>query len=101
MNLLLNARDAIDERNGEGEIKVVTCLREQEIIAEISDNGVGIAPENVNRVFDPFFSTKTGDKGTGLGLAVSYSIVAAHGGRISIAPKEQGTIVTIAFPEAV
>lgn len=105
LNLLLNARDAIDERNGEGseegKIQVMTCLREQEIVAEISDNGVGIASENVNRVFDPFFSTKTGGKGTGLGLAVSHSIVAAHGGRIGIVPKEQGTTVIIAFPEAV
>ncbi|MFN7927641.1 MAG: ATP-binding protein [Blastocatellia bacterium] len=101
LNLLLNARDAIDEGVSAGAIKVVTCARAQEIIAEISDNGIGIAPENLHRVFDPFFSTKTGGKGTGLGLAVSHSIVAAHGGRISIAPKEQGTAVTIAFPEIV
>lgn len=103
LNLLLNARDAIDESisagGDAGEITVATAVREQEVVAEISDNGIGIVPENLYRVFDPFFSTKAGGKGTGLGLAVSHSIVAAHGGRISITPKEQGTTVTITFPE--
>ncbi|HEX4947967.1 MAG TPA: ATP-binding protein [Blastocatellia bacterium] len=101
LNLLLNARDAIDEagRNGNGEIKVTTRREAAEVIVEISDNGVGISPENLKRIFDPFFSTKSSGKGTGLGLAVSHSIVAAHGGRINIAPQARGTLVTIAFPE--
>ena len=102
LNLLLNARDAIDEadNNGSGAIKVATRRVEQEVVVEIADNGSGISPENLDRVFDPFFSTKPSGKGTGLGLAVSHSIVAAHGGRIAITPQTQGTMVTIAFPEA-
>lgn len=102
LNLLLNARDAIDEadRNGNGEIKISTRRDAHEIIVEIADNGIGIHPDNLERIFDPFFSTKPKGKGTGLGLAVSHNIVAAHGGRISIAPQTQGTMVTIAFPEA-
>ena len=102
LNLLLNARDAIDDRgqDGNGEIKVTTRRDAHEIIVEIADNGIGIASENLERIFDPFFSTKPSGKGTGLGLAVSHSIVAAHGGRIAITPQVQGTIVIVAFPEA-
>jgi signal transduction histidine kinase len=102
LNLLLNARDAIEEagNNGSGEIKIVTRRTEQEVIVEITDNGIGITPENLARLFDPFFSTKPTGQGTGLGLAVSHGIVAAHGGRIAITPLTQGTQVTIAFPES-
>jgi signal transduction histidine kinase len=100
LNLLLNARDAIDEADRAGAIQIITRRAAREIVVEIADNGVGIAPEHLARIFDPFFSTKPSGKGTGLGLAVSHSIVTAHGGRIHIAPQAQGTLVTIAFPEA-
>jgi signal transduction histidine kinase len=102
LNVLLNARDAIDEagHNGAGEIKIATRRIEHEVLVEIADNGSGIAPEHLARIFDPFFSTKPSGKGTGLGLAVSHSIIAAHGGRIAITPQTQGTMVTIAFPES-
>ncbi len=101
LNVLLNARDAIDEssQREHGEIQVATRRAEHEVIVEIADNGSGISPENIERIFDPFFSTKPSGKGTGLGLAVSHSIIAAHGGRIAITPQTQGTMVTIAFPE--
>ncbi len=99
LNVLLNARDAIEAADRDGEIQITTRREAQEIIVEIADNGLGIAPENLERIFDPFFSTKPSGKGTGLGLAVSHSIVAAHGGRIAITPQVQGTVVTIAFPE--
>jgi signal transduction histidine kinase len=101
LNLLLNARDAIEEaENDAGEIRLTTRREAEEIIAEITDNGSGIAPENLAHIFDPFFSTKPGGKGTGLGLAVSHSIIAAHGGRISITPQARGTSVIVAFPVA-
>jgi signal transduction histidine kinase len=101
LNVLLNARDAIDEagHNDAGEIKIATRRIEHEVLVEIADNGSGIAPEHLARIFDPFFSTKPSGKGTGLGLAVSHSIIAAHGGRIAITPQAQGTTVTIAFPD--
>ena len=102
LNLLLNARDAIDEsrHKDSGAISVTTRRAEHEVIVTIADNGSGISPDNLERVFDPFFSTKPSGKGTGLGLAVSHSIVAAHGGRIAITPQAEGTLVTIAFSEA-
>ncbi len=102
LNVLLNARDAIDEADNRenGAIKVATRRSASEVIIEIADNGLGVAPENLDRIFDPFFSTKPSGKGTGLGLAVSHSIIAAHGGRIAITPQAQGTMVLIAFPEA-
>jgi signal transduction histidine kinase len=98
LNLLLNARDAIGEDATTGEINISTLQSNGEVCIEIADNGVGIAPENLERIFDPFFTTKPKGQGTGLGLAVSHSIVTAHGGRISVAPQASGTRFTIAFP---
>jgi PAS domain S-box-containing protein len=66
----------------------------------IGDTGHGIAPAHMQRVFEPFFSTK-GSKGTGLGLAISQRIVENHGGRIEIASQEgAGTICTVLLPRA-
>ncbi|MCA1594372.1 MAG: hypothetical protein LC754_17450 [Acidobacteria bacterium] len=81
-NLLLNARDAIPDS---GRIRLRTvCGEDDEIIVEVFDNGIGIAPENIARIYDPFFTTKGVGKGTGLGLAVSYGIVQEHAGHIFV-----------------
>ncbi len=102
LNLLLNARDAIETSDNEaGAITISTRVQNGEVIAEFADNGIGIMSENMERIFDPFFTTKPTGKGTGLGLAVSHSIVAAHGGHIHIKPLEKGTAVVVAFPETV
>ncbi|HKX32674.1 MAG TPA: ATP-binding protein [Blastocatellia bacterium] len=98
LNLLLNARDAIDDAATDGEIVVSTCLDEGEVRAQIADNGSGIPPGNLQRIFDPFFTTKARGQGTGLGLPVCHGIVTAHGGRISAANRERGTLFVIAFP---
>lgn len=98
LNLLLNARDALDGRNGDAEITVRLHSNEQEVTVEVADNGSGIAPEHAAKLFDPFFTTKPAGKGTGLGLAVSHSIITAHGGRISVESLDVGTCVTVAFP---
>ena len=98
LNLLLNARDAIGEEPGGGEITVTTRRDGGEVWAQIADDGGGIPAENLARIFDPFFSTKPKGQGTGLGLAVCHSIVAAHGGRISAAARSRGTVFTVAFP---
>jgi signal transduction histidine kinase len=99
LNILLNARDAMPDG---GRLDVRTCydLEPEEMIVEISDNGTGIAPEHAAHIFDPFFTTKPAGAGTGLGLAVSYRIVTAHGGRIEIAPNNgHGTTVRVRLPE--
>ncbi|MFH1262622.1 MAG: ATP-binding protein [Pseudomonadota bacterium] len=94
LNLLLNAIQAID---GEGTIEIGVRAEGRQLIATIRDSGRGIPPEELNRIFEPFFTTK--EKGTGLGLSVSYGIIAAHGGKLSVASAPgQGTIVTMVLP---
>jgi PAS domain S-box-containing protein len=83
-NLILNARDSIS--NGNGRITLTTRNDEDGLVlVEVADNGVGIAPENVAKIYDPFFTTKGVGGGTGLGLAVTYGIVQEHSGHISVA----------------
>jgi signal transduction histidine kinase len=98
LNILLNARDAMP---GGGDLDIHTrySVEAAEMIVEINDNGTGIAPEHVAHIFDPFFTTKPAGAGTGLGLAVSYRIVTAHGGRIEVAPNNgRGTTVRVRLP---
>src|ERR1043165_7141565 len=95
LNLILNAQQAI---SGEGEIRISTSRYEQalqpSIIVQLSDSGVGIAEDDLARIFDPFFST--GKKGTGLGLWVTQDIVRQHGGRIEVSSDiGRGTVFSI------
>jgi signal transduction histidine kinase len=81
LNLFLNARDAMPEG---GNLTVRTNGLDGEILVEIADSGYGVSEKDLKQIFDPFFTTKPAGKGTGLGLAVCYGIVTAHGGRIEI-----------------
>jgi two-component system, NtrC family, sensor kinase len=81
MNLLVNASHAIKQN---GEIRIVTARRDEEVVVEISDTGCGIPPENLSRVFETFFTTKEVGKGTGLGLSISSEIIKKHQGRIEV-----------------
>ena len=98
-NLILNARDAIPDG---GRITVSTGTAEDgSLLAEIVDTGIGIAPENVAKIYDPFYTTKGVGQGTGLGLAVSYGIIQEHAGRISVESEPgQGTTFRITLPTA-
>jgi len=98
-NLLLNARDAIPDG---GKIKVATTTADDgSLVAEISDTGIGIAPENVAKIYDPFYTTKGVGRGTGLGLAVTYGIVQEHAGRITVESMPgHGTTFRITLPSA-
>jgi two-component system NtrC family sensor kinase len=98
-NLLLNARDAIPDG---GQIVLSTSSADDgSIVAEISDTGIGIAPENVAKIYDPFYTTKGVGQGTGLGLAVTYGIVQEHAGRISVdSTPGHGTTFRITLPAA-
>lgn len=100
-NLLINARQAIEHRSGK--ISIVARRSDDEYIAiEISDNGAGIAPENLEHIFEEFFSTKKGqpDKGgMGLGLALVKEIIEEHHGTISVRSEVgHGTTFTIRLP---
>jgi PAS domain S-box-containing protein len=95
LNLLINAQQAI---TSEGEIRLSTSRLEQalqpSVLIQISDSGVGIAEDDLTRIFEPFFST--GKKGTGLGLWVTHDIVRQHGGRIDVSSKKNhGTTFSI------
>ncbi len=74
-------------------------IKDQYIKIEIADTGIGISPEHLSRVFDPFFTTKEAGKGTGLGLAVSYSIARNHGGWIDVKSREgEGSVFSLYLP---
>jgi len=95
-NILNNACDAAPESGGI--IEIFTENTEDSVNINIKDNGSGIANEYMNKIFDPFFSTKA--KGTGLGLSVCLQIINLHGGTIGIESEPgKGTSVCIALPK--
>ena len=81
INLLLNALQAVEE-NGVVTVKSAVDPAQERVRVEITDNGCGIAVNDIKKIFEPFYSTK--NKGTGLGLAVSYGIVKNHEGDIQV-----------------
>lgn len=96
INLLLNAMDAIGSN---GRIWITTRRQEQRAVIQVRDTGRGIAAEDLNRVFEPFFSRAVGKRGVGLGLTICESIVRQHKGDISIQSRPgEGTTVTIVLP---
>jgi two-component system NtrC family sensor kinase len=98
LNLFLNARDAMPKG---GWLTLATRLEDGQAIAEVGDTGSGIPPEQLARIYDPFFTTKTIGRGTGLGLSISYGIVREHDGAIRCdSAVGQGTRFTLQLPEA-
>ena len=95
LNLVLNAQEAMP--NG-GQLDVKVFQQDSDVRIALIDTGIGIAEENLERIFDPFFSTKV--DGTGLGLAVSYGIVEGHGGRIEVqSTVNKGSTFTVVLPK--
>jgi hypothetical protein len=87
LNLFLNARDAMSSG---GALEVRTWREGAGVKVEVADSGHGIAPENIHRIYDPFFTTKGARKGTGLGLSVTYGIIQEHGGSIEVSNRTDG-----------
>jgi len=100
LNLFLNAKDAMP---GGGTLRVAT-LNGESVSVCVSDTGSGIAPEHIQRIYDPFFTTKTSpregqSRGTGLGLSVTYGIIQEHAGKIRVeSHPNAGTTFTLDFP---
>jgi signal transduction histidine kinase len=102
LNLIVNAVHAIKSKNMEekGIIKISTGCDDKYVYCSIKDSGVGIPEDNLNKIFDPFYTTKSAGKGTGLGLSISYDIVAnKHGGELLVSSVEgEGSEFTIYLP---
>lgn len=106
INLLLNARDAIEEKwsraketPGEDLIRIQSCRESDRVVCRVCDTGIGIAPNMEEKIFEPFFTTKEVGKGTGLGLSISYGIVKDCRGTIQCRPNgDQGTCFILSFP---
>lgn len=103
LNLISNARDAMEEVPGKRELTISSYLIDNEaspfVLVSIQDTGVGIPEEILDKVFDPFFTTKSMGRGTGLGLSLCFSIVEMHRGRLEINSQPgEGTEIKVILP---
>ncbi|MFP5222518.1 MAG: PAS domain S-box protein [Acidobacteriota bacterium] len=107
LNLLVNAAHAVNDkykdRSGKGSIRISTEMKDHTLLVSVADDGCGIPPENLTRIYDPFFTTKEVGKGSGQGLAIVHDIVVnKHGGSIDVeSDPGTGTVFTLRFPLAV
>jgi len=98
LNLIENAIDAVGK---DGRITVSTGTDGRWVWFRVADTGVGIPPDKLDKIFDPFFSTKSPGEGTGLGLSISWSIVEKLGGRIEVESSEgEGSTFSVHLPVA-
>lgn len=94
LNLILNALQAMP---GGGVLRIATRQQGQAVLVEVGDSGQGIPPEHLEKIFNPFFTTRS--EGTGLGLAITSRLMQGHGGRIEVASRPgEGTTFTLSFP---
>jgi len=98
LNLLVNAESALRDAKVR-HLSVTTRRKDGVVVIVVSDTGHGMTASVSQRVFEPFFTTKPPGEGTGLGLSVSYGIIQAHGGTISVdSTPDVGTTFTISLP---
>ena len=98
MNLLVNSIQAID---GKGTITISTKLDKGDIVILFEDTGRGISAEHQKKIFDPGFTTKGVGVGTGLGLSISYRIIEAHKGTLSVSSRmRSGSAFEIRLPKS-
>jgi two-component system NtrC family sensor kinase len=103
LNLISNAKDAMERSDRKRELTITTSLLHHngwnDIEILVRDTGTGIPQDDVEKIFEPFFSTKEVGKGTGLGLSICYGIIEAHGGRIEVESNlEEGTTFRVMLP---
>jgi len=100
LNLVLNAQDAIQEKGLSGQIEVsANLLGDNRLEIHVKDSGIGIPKENLNKIFDPFYSSKSVNKGNGIGLANVYNTMYKHNGQIQVESKSElgGAHFTLLF----
>jgi len=98
LNLLNNAIHALKGRE-DAEIRITTEKESSQFAISIADNGCGIPPENLEKIFMPFFTTKPVGQGTGLGLSTCYGIVQRLGGKMSVSSElNVGSVFTVHLP---
>jgi signal transduction histidine kinase len=98
LNMVINAFDALQ---GKGDVTITTSMSREDSLAEvrIEDAGRGIPPANMDKLFVPFFTTKTAGRGIGIGLSLCYSIIKNHGGDIDVSSQEgSGSVFTVRLP---
>lgn len=99
INLLANACQAVHDRNSGISVKTYFDNEKNIIITEIADEGIGISPEDMPHIMDPFFTTKRDSGGTGLGLSISYNFIKEHGGELRLdSVPGKGTTASILLP---
>jgi len=98
LNLYLNAIDSM-ESGGELKVEISSDGQRRNVVIQVSDTGRGISRENLSKIFEPYFTTKS--TGTGLGLAIAHNIVEAMAGKITVvSDREVGTTFTVALPNS-
>jgi signal transduction histidine kinase len=98
LNIILNAEQAMTEANKGGKLNIKTYQVDDKIRITFTNNGPAIPAENLDRLFDPFFTTRGGKGGTGLGLSICYGIVTEHGGGIQVSNPSEGTTFLVELP---
>jgi CheY-like chemotaxis protein len=99
LNIVLNAEHFMTKAHNRGRLLVKTEKVDGNIQASFSDDGTGISPENLDKIFNPFFTTKEVGKGTGLGLSICHSIITQHQGRIyAQSTPDKGATFVIELP---
>lgn len=94
-NLIDNAIDAVEEG---GEIQIIARKERESLAVKIIDNGMGIPPDILTKIYDPFFTTKEIGKGTGLGLDIAHRIMTGHQGEIKVNSEPGKTVFIVCFP---
>src|SRR4030095_11968683 len=100
LNLVMNAEQAIREVRDRGALRIRLAQADGSIVAIFQDDGPGIPPDILPKIFDPFYTTKRPGRGTGLGLSICKAILREHGGNVEASSTPSGALFTVMLPIA-